>query len=414
VAAAAEPRPKLSEERQREQGTGTVLGDSTAKSNSIGNSLEMLRANSDADLSFSSAMLGSLRLIESNTKSLAAFAARSGLTGQGANVPQGGDGNSFSLSDVGIIIGRYLGGSSEHARFGAQSLGSLINDPQGRRYTDITRTHTGAMGRTYDATNTDYDALQAELTAGIRRVAIGLRDTLAQAVNILTGGRHSVEEIQGLLNQVNIDVHRISFKDLKGDDIQAALQAVFSAIGDNMVDGAHDAARFRTWICARSLPARRRRRVRDNRPRREWCRASRAPRWSASASQMIDWKDIADKQGDVATEIIRDSIVNAEKGNPASGDHSRVRRLGGRPGPALSEADRRPRGNARVGDDAQNLSQAMIQGAGGLTALQRGLEAFRQILHGRRAREAASRELRRRSGSSVSRCPRRTRRFPRS
>jgi hypothetical protein len=47
-----------------------------------------------------------------------------------------------------------------------------------------------------------------------------------------------------------------------------------------------------------------------------------------------------------------------------------------------------------VGDDAQNLSRAMIQGAGGLTALQRGLEAYRDkfFTDGERA-DAASREL---------------------
>jgi hypothetical protein len=393
AAAAAEPRPKLSEERQREQGTGTVLGDSTAKSNSIANALEMLRANSDEDLSFSSAMLGSLRLIESNTKSLAAFAARSGLTGQGANVPQGGDGNSFSLSDVGIIIGRYLGGSSEHAQFGAQTLGSLINDPQGRRYTDITRTHTGSFGRTYDATNTDYDALQAELTAGIRRVAVGLRDTLAQAVNILTGGRHSVEEIQGLLDQVNIDVHRISFADLKGDDIQAAIQSVFSAIGDDMAtgllslldDGSLDSLQdfqhvgegaFETIV-----------RVANG---VETARAS----LERFGIQMIDWRDIVDKQGDVTTEILRQSIGNAE-GNSGVGDI--IREFDGSADDLVQVyqklLDIRVVMRA-VGDDAQNLSRAMIQGAGGLTALQRGLEAYRDkfFTDGERA-DAASREL---------------------
>jgi hypothetical protein len=385
--------PKLSEERQREQGTGTVLGDSTAKSNSIANALEMLRANSDEDLSFSSAMLGSLRLIESNTKSLAAFAARSGLTGQGANVPQGGDGNSFSLSDVGIIIGRYLGGSSEHAQFGAQTLGSLINDPQGRRYTDITRTHTGSFGRTYDATNSDYDALQAELTAGIRRVAVGLRDTLAQAVNILTGGRHSVEEIQGLLDQVNIDVHRISFADLKGDDIQAAIQSVFSAIGDDMATGCSRCSTTEAWIRSRTFQhvgeGAFETIVRVANGVETRARVAGALRHSNDRLARHYRQARRRNDGNHAPEH------REREGNSGVGDI--IREFDGSADDLVQVyqklLDVRVVMRA-VGDDAQNLSRAMIQGAGGLTALQRGLEAYRDkfFTDGERA-DAASREL---------------------
>ena len=47
-------------------GTGTVFGDSTAKSESINNSIEILSENSDLMLPLTSAMLRSLRNIESS------------------------------------------------------------------------------------------------------------------------------------------------------------------------------------------------------------------------------------------------------------------------------------------------------------------------------------------------------------
>jgi TP901 family phage tail tape measure protein len=56
----------IAENRQKTQGSGTVLGDATAKSESISKSLEFLKSNSDIMLPLTNRMASSLRNIESN------------------------------------------------------------------------------------------------------------------------------------------------------------------------------------------------------------------------------------------------------------------------------------------------------------------------------------------------------------
>jgi hypothetical protein len=376
--------PDIAAERQRKQGTGTVLGDDTAKSESIAHSLEILTNNSSDDLLYQSALLTVMRSVESSMKGLALAAARMGLTGQGIHLPADGGGNAFSLADIGVIIGRMIGpADSERTQFGPQSLANLIANPQGSRYTDITRSHTGTFqGSTYSATNSEFAPLEQAFMDQVRKAAINLRDALATAVNILMGGTIPIEKIKEMLEGLNIDIHQISFKDLKGDEIQAAIQAVFSAIGDDLATGImamlSDPAQlgaledfqrvgegaFETIIRVASGVERATAVLRN---------------WGVS---IIDWRDIVNKQGDVTTELIRQSVVARETSNGVvSGFGQIINAFDGTADELISLYEKLTKLRESfilVGMGANMVTQANITAAGGLERLQNGLDVYFQ------------------------------------
>lgn len=364
-------------ERQRTQGTGTVLGDKDAKSESLLNALEILRSNSDDDLLYTSQMLNALRGIESNMRGLSQMAARMGLTGEGVRLPGDTRGNAFSLDDAGLILGRYLGGSSEHARFGGQSVRDLVTNPAATQYTDIRRTHTGTFANSnYSAVNTDYAVLEAQFTAQIARAATNIRDALGEAISILTGGALPMEDIIERLNAINIDVQRISFADLRGDDIQQAIMSVFGAIGDDM------AGAITTLFSDQNLDALTSfQQVGEGAFETVIRVASGIERAEAVLGKwglaMIDWRDIADKQGDVTTELVRESVIAF--GNMGAGVNDLVANFDGSAEDLITLVEKLQvvQGLLRAaGLDAAQLSQAMITGAGGLSALTQGLEVY--------------------------------------
>lgn len=367
----------LSKDRQDKQGTGTVLGDPSAKSKSIENSLQIIRDNSNDQLTFTSQMLGSLRAIEANMKGLAALAARIGLTGQGVSLPSGGGGNSFSLADSGIILGTFTGHGDESqdmSHYAGQTVAQLTDPSQlaASRYDDVARTHSGALGSTYTAVNRDLLPLEDGFKQQLAHATANIRDALANAVNILTAGAMSVEEVKKLIDTLKIDPHEISFKDLKGDDIQAAIQSVFSAIGDDMATG------LMNLLSGQNLDALAQFQQVGEGAFETVVRVANGIEVARDALSkfgiaMIDWKDIANKQGDVATEIIRDSIVKAEKG---SGVGKIIDAFDGSASDLVALYQKLVDLRAMMGAHAGDLSQAMIQGAHGLDAFTKGAQAF--------------------------------------
>ena len=76
------------------QGTGTVFGDSEAQSASIANSIDLLSENSDLMLPLTSAMLRSLRNIESSIGGVTNLILRQ-ETGKGFNIAEGFNQNAI-------------------------------------------------------------------------------------------------------------------------------------------------------------------------------------------------------------------------------------------------------------------------------------------------------------------------------
>lgn len=246
------------QDRQKVQGTGSVLGDSSAKSDSIAKALELTAANSGIELSHTAGMLASLRNIESSLAGLGSVVARaSGITGKLAP-NQAGGAAEFGRSTLGValaggviglaldkltgglvgkitgaVLGKIFGGKVTTLDTGITAdkaaLGSVLtNGLAANQYTDVKK--DGGWFRS-DKYSTNLAGLGAEGSAQLTKVVSGLASGVAEAGKLLGVGG---DDFTRHLNEFVVDIGKISLKDLKGDEIQKALESVFAKVGDDM------------------------------------------------------------------------------------------------------------------------------------------------------------------------------------
>jgi TP901 family phage tail tape measure protein len=241
--------PTSAEQRQKTQGTGSVLGASDAKSESIAKSIEHLEKNSGLGLYHSSEMVKSLKSIQANIGSLASMVVQT--TGINSNMPADADGSMAKLgSAIGSPLkaipgGEWLGkqyAKLTNAIFGgktsaldtgftmkattvAQAAAGNVNAGQ---YTDMKK-DGGLFSK--DKYYTDMKSLGAEANAQFGKI-IGSFATVLKDANKELG--INSELFASELANFNIDIGKISFKDMSGEEIEKELQAVFSKLGDDM------------------------------------------------------------------------------------------------------------------------------------------------------------------------------------
>lgn len=256
-------------EYQDAMGTGSVLGDSSAKSDSIASSLDLLTANSDKDLEYSNAMVRSLRAIETNIGSLSSLLAKqlgiaggafetSGL-GLGSNTGIDGSlGFGFILKgalDIASkipVIGGLLGGIGK-ALFGTKTTKTLLDqgimfDPatvadilaggiDGQSYQDIqTKKKKKIFGIT-TSNKTRVDTVTGALDDGTEQQVALLIGSMRSGI-MAAAGVLGIEGAQAAIDAFTVDLGKISLKDLKGSEIQEQLSAIFSKLGDDMAAAA--------------------------------------------------------------------------------------------------------------------------------------------------------------------------------
>jgi len=227
----------ISERRQREQGTGTVLGDANAKSASIANALEIVAANTNRDLEYSNAMLRALRSIDDQIGVVAAAIARQlGASGildtSSLNLGTSGKAPSLMTLGFGSVTTRTL--KDLGLEFGSQSLADILaNGIDGAAYSVVQSTKKkSALGITYSSstsTKTKKTELDAALADEITRVIGSLRDGVLAAASVL-----GVSGAEAVLAAFKVNIGKISLKDMTGAEIEETLQAVFSKVGDEM------------------------------------------------------------------------------------------------------------------------------------------------------------------------------------
>jgi hypothetical protein len=223
------------EEVQKQQGAGTVLGDAGAKSESIARSLEIMASNTNRDLEYSNQMLRSLRAIESGIGTLAGTVSRQ------LSLP----GGAFDTTDkVGSkSSGGFLGlfGSSttktlfdQGVTFAATSLSDAIaNGLSGTTYQTIEKVKKksgflGIGGGTKTSYSTTTAGLDDDLERQVGLILGSLRESVIEAAKIMG------MDVGAALDTFQVEIGKISFKDLKGDEITAALESVFSKVADQM------------------------------------------------------------------------------------------------------------------------------------------------------------------------------------
>lgn len=302
-------------------GTGTVLGDTSAKSESMKNALSKLEDVSSKTMQYSSGMLASLKVIESNTAGLATLLVRSGAASSGEfGITEGTQTTTLSKL-IGINYGSFLpivGGlisKVANSLFGKKTtinsqglmaqtgqLGSIFGEGLTggtlglQNYVDIT-TKKKAFGITYSSnSSTQTTAASAETADQFSKIILGFVDSIKLAGK---GLGVSTETIVNNLEGFNLDLGKIDLKGLTGTEIQEKLEAVFGALGDKMAQAAMGGlvdfqqvgeGYFETLV-----------------------RVSSAVEESGLILKKlgiasIGYNDVLNKQGDVAAEIVRQSL----------------------------------------------------------------------------------------------------------
>lgn len=248
------------EERQVSQGTGSVLGDSSAKSESIIKSIETLTENSSISLTYNEGMLNSLKNIESALGAAAKMITRSNI-GTGVSVDSGGidlgivSQNSYmgkvttnfidKLADIDASLKKYflpmLGGDALKKIFGVKvSVKDTGIFAQDQTVSDILE--KGFSGKSFTTVEEKarfrkpkqkdvFGELSEDVEKQFELVIKSLHGGLQEVGNVLNVDG---EDFSNRLNNFVVDIGRISLEGLSGEEVQKQLTSVFSKLGDDM------------------------------------------------------------------------------------------------------------------------------------------------------------------------------------
>ena len=255
--------PSVSETRQKANGTGTVLGDSSAKSNSIARAVEVSAKNSNILLDYTAAMVAALNSIQTNIGGFASQLLQTTSVGSALPATQQGTASSivssaaFNIAAGGVLgvlavsIDKLLGGKLgnfvgkiANGIFGGNvtaidtgvtatktSLGSAVSG--GIKASQYVDTKTDGGWFSSDKYKTQLTSLGASANDQFTLIVKSLATSVTEAGKLLGIGG---DAFTTHLNQFVVDIGAISTKDLSGDEIQKAIQAAFSKMGDEMAN----------------------------------------------------------------------------------------------------------------------------------------------------------------------------------
>lgn len=384
------------------QGTGTVFGDSEAKSASIANSIDILSENSDLMLPLTSAMLRSLKNIESNIGGLTNLVIRTGVGKDFSNVEGfkmnavgSGISETFNtindltfgaadfltlglFSAVGDLLGGLFGTKTTvkgQGLYGAdQSLGSILeNGFSLQEYVDVNTKKKTLGVTTSNKNSTILSAADQQLANQFTLIFEGFYDTILSATDILGA---DLSTVQTNLENAVISIGKIDLKDLSSEEIQEKLEAVFGAAADSLAkqafDGLDDFQKVGEGYYETLMKV-----------------ASAVEEATYYTDRLnvtaIDYNKIVNKQADdLAAEIIRQSYlaksgISTIKGgmtdlvNSFDGSAEEITDF-------ISTLEDLQDQLFVTGKSGDYLTSTMILGAGGLDSLASGLDAYFEML----------------------------------
>lgn len=374
----------VAQQRQAKQGTGTVLGDASAKSESISKSLEYLSENSDIALRYSSGMLNSLQNIEYALTGVTNAILRSdgAITGKGVQSTHTlSMGEAAVFGDgIGVLdkllfngaIGKFLGFGTKTSLQDSgitfdknQNVGDVLNGGiNGSVYQDIEKKHD-AFGFTYSRSHSrNLQSLDPSLENEFNNVIEGMVNSITGAAEALG---FSADEVKAKLEAANIDIGDISLKGLSADEIQKQLEAVFSAFGDKLVqvgigDAVTDFQKAGEGLLETAV------RVASGVEQADY-------ELEKLGLTAIDFRDIINKSGDVAAEIVRQSIMLTEQG---TGIGEIIDQMQGSAGDIADVYKQLVgvRDSLQMLGIADDVSRELIRAAGGLDAMKDALASY--------------------------------------
>lgn len=253
------------ESKQAVQGTGTVLGDATAQSESIGNAVEITANASEKLVGINTDMLKALKSLSVNISGASTLIARdaSNTSFSGADKLTGLFNNSKAMTTAGAAIGALVGGTTgfllgpigalvgsivggaiggavsdliggsskvtdEGIRILGGSISDLINNTTVQAYQEVkTKKYVWSSTKT----KTKYQGVSQSVEDQFSLVFESIADSVTAAAKLLG---MSSQEIEDALNGFVISTINISLKGLSSTAQEEALNAVFSKIFDNM------------------------------------------------------------------------------------------------------------------------------------------------------------------------------------
>lgn len=223
-------------------GTGTVLGDSKAQSESIKNAISALKDVDVLMLNTSRQMAASLRTIEDNIAGFASLLVR-----QGGDInASGGVSEGFKANGIGKVLGNIpLIGGFLKGLFGSkttvvgsglfggpQALGSVLSGGfDASYYSDIQKKKKFLGLTTGTKYSTQFTGADANLENQFTLILRSFNSAILAAAGPLGA---STSEIEQRLNGFIINIGKIDLKGLTGEQIEEKLNAVFGAAADDM------------------------------------------------------------------------------------------------------------------------------------------------------------------------------------
>ncbi len=250
--------PMSAEARQAANGTGSVLGDKDAKSDSISKSLEAIAKDSGLGLAHTISMDNSLKQLVAGISGLASLLVQGtnltskvapNTTGMAQNFVNSTIGTAILGGPLGLVINKLTGGlasgiigkiagaifggatsvTDTGLTLGSGQLGSVLSG--GVRASQYTDTKTEGGWFSSDKYRTQLQGLSQEINDQFTLVIRNLSDTIVAGANALgLGGDAFTQKLQSFV----IDLGSISTKGLTGDQIEKALETSLSKLGDDM------------------------------------------------------------------------------------------------------------------------------------------------------------------------------------
>lgn len=237
----------VSKDRQAAAGTGTVLGDPLAKSESIAKSLEILDKNSGLGLVHSQSMVLSLKAVVSGIGNLSSSVARTtgvlGVTTNGIDTEKAGfwaslfGASTISIMDKGITFGvskiatelldsyKALGLPT---LAGGKTLGEIKDSGiQGKTYTDIKESGWWHG----DEDSRQADSLSKKQNEQFALTINSMAKSVSEAAATLGVGG---DAFAAHMDSFKVQIEDISSKGLTGTEFEKQVQAIFSSLGDEM------------------------------------------------------------------------------------------------------------------------------------------------------------------------------------
>lgn len=418
-------------------GTGSVLGDASAVSESMINSLELLSDYAKPEFQLSSQMARSLQSIDAKIGGVTTLLLRqggfafgegyqgfdtgyknnigsgaSGLLGNAASVALMGMGTGAALglgswaamgsfgplgiaayavdkllfkgtfsNMIGGIMGSVIGGifgkksvsrtmTDSGIYFADALLKSAIEDFQGSAYQTIATTVTKKswVKKSSSTTiQTYFGALDDEVERQFSLVLKGLYDTTVMAGGALD---KSASDIEASLSNFVVSIGKISFQGKTGDQIQETISNIFGRIGDDIAKTVFPLltpfqkvgeGMFETMT-----------RVASGMEQAGYY----IDRLGKSFNDVI-YSDLVNKQGDVALEALRQSILNLE--GTSSGVSQIIQSLTTDAEELYSTyvaLDRLRFDLSAIGTSTDALTASMLYGAGGIGALSDATQSY--------------------------------------